>query len=63
MKEGCLFVLFCFVLFCFAFTNEIHRNRDVLDHILGLFGKLLKRSGASVQFHGVWTCGAKILEY
>jgi len=61
--ERRLFVLFCFALLCFACTNEIHQNQDVLDHILGLFRKLLKRRGASVQFHGVWTCGAKILEY
>jgi hypothetical protein len=38
-------------------------NWDVSDHVLGLFGKLLRRRGASAWFHGVWTCNAKVLEY
>jgi len=28
-----------------------------------LFGKLLRRRGAWAWFHGVWTCGARVLEY
>jgi len=31
--------------------------------LLGVFGKLLMRRGAWAWFHGVWTCGAKVLEY
>jgi len=38
-------------------------NRDASDHILGVFGKLLLRTGAWAWFHDVWTCGAKVLEY
>ncbi len=38
-------------------------NWDASDRILGLFGKLLRRRGASAWFHGVWTCSAKVLEY
>jgi hypothetical protein len=37
-------------------------NRDVSDHVLGLFGKLSRRRGASAWFHNVWTCGAKVHE-
>jgi hypothetical protein len=36
-------------------------NRDVSDHVLGLFGKLLRRRSASAWFHNIWTCGAKVL--
>jgi hypothetical protein len=56
MKQGSLFVLFC-----------LYRwdppNWDASDHVLGLFGKLSTRRGVWAWFHGVWTCGAKILEY
>jgi hypothetical protein len=58
MKEGSLFVLFCFVC-----TYEIHWTGDASDCILGLFGKLSRRRGASAWFHGVWTCGVEVLEY
>ncbi len=51
MKEGSLF---CFVL---------PLNWDASDRVLGVFGKLLTRTGAWAWFHGVWTCGAKVLEY
>jgi hypothetical protein len=56
MKEGCLFVLFCLHLW-----DPV--NWDALDRVLGLFGKLSRRRGASAWFHGIWTCGAKVLEY
>jgi hypothetical protein len=56
MKEGCLFVLFCLYLW-----DPL--NQDALDHILGVFRKLLKRRGAWAWFHDVWTCGAKVFEY
>jgi len=36
---------------------------DALNHLLGFFGKLLRKRGASARFHGVWTCNAKVLEY
>jgi hypothetical protein len=36
---------------------------DASDHILGLFGKLLRRRGALASFHAVWTCDVKVLEY
>jgi hypothetical protein len=36
---------------------------DASDHVLGLFEKLSRRRGASAWFHGIWTCGAKVLEY
>jgi hypothetical protein len=38
-------------------------NRDASDHILGFFGKLSRRRGASAWFHGIWTCGVEVLEY
>ncbi len=38
-------------------------NQDASDCILGLFRKLWRKMGASAWFHGVWTCGAKVLEY
>ncbi len=53
--------LFCFVLFCLYRWDP--PNRDASDHVLALFGKLSTRRGAWAWFHGVWTCGAKILEY
>jgi hypothetical protein len=31
--------------------------------LLGVFAKVLMRRGAWAWFHGVWTCGAKVLEY
>jgi len=54
--KGRLFVFFCFVpvrstkLGCF----RLHSC---------LFGKLLRRRGASAWFHGIWTCSAKVFEY
>jgi len=36
---------------------------DASDCVLSLFGKLLRKRGAWVWFHGIWTCGAKVLEY
>jgi hypothetical protein len=54
-----LVCLFCFVLYLWDPPNQ-----NASDHILGLFGKLLRRrSDASAWFHGVWTRGAKVLEY
>ncbi len=50
-------------LFCFVCNDEMHQNWNVSNHVLGLFGKLLKSKSASAWFHGVWTCDAKILEY
>jgi len=38
-------------------------NRDVANHVLGLFGKPLRRRGASAWFHEVWTCDVEVLEY
>ncbi len=56
--EGRLFVLFCLYLW------EIHQtNWDASGPVLGLFGKLSRRRGACAWFHGVWTCGVKVLEY
>jgi len=48
----------CFVLYWWD-----PPNRDASDHVLGLFGKLSRRRGASAWFHGVWTCGVEVLEY
>ncbi len=36
---------------------------DLLNCVLGVFGKLSMRRGAWAWFHDVWTCGAKVLEY
>jgi hypothetical protein len=58
MKEGRLFILFCFVC-----TYEIHQTGMLQNCVLGLFGKLSRRRGASAWFHGVWTCVGKVLEY
>jgi hypothetical protein len=38
MKEGCLFVLFCFVL-----SDPL--NPDALDHVFGLFRNLSRGGG------------------
>jgi hypothetical protein len=54
MKEGSLFVLF-------VPMRSIEPNSS--DRVLGLFGKLSRRRGVSAWFQGVWTCGAKVLEY
>ncbi len=51
----------CFVLFCLYLWDP--PNQDASDCILGVFGKLSMRRGAWAWFHGVWTCGAKVLEY
>jgi hypothetical protein len=56
MKKDCLFVLFCLYFW------------DPLNRVLGitfliLFGKLLRRRGASAWFHGIWTCNVEVLEY
>jgi hypothetical protein len=48
-------------LFCLYLWDP--PNWDAWDHILGVFGQLLTRRGAWAWFHGVWTCGAKVLEY
>ncbi len=56
MKEGSMFVLFCLYLW-----DPL--NWDASNRVLSLFGKLLWRRGASAWLHGVWTCGAKVLEY
>ncbi len=50
-------------LFCFVCTNEIHWTRMLQIVFFNFFGKLSTRRGASPWFHGVWTCGAKIIEY
>jgi hypothetical protein len=57
-KVVCLFV--CFVLFCLYLWDPLHQ--DASDCVLGLFGKLLRRRGASGWFHGIWTCGVEVLE-
>jgi len=51
--EGRSFVLFC--------SYEIHRTRML--QIVFFFGKLSMRRGGWGWFRGVWTCGAKVLEY
>ncbi len=53
-----VFCLFCFVLYLWD-----PPNRDVSNCILNLFGKLLRRRGASAWFHAIWTCSAKVLEH
>jgi hypothetical protein len=55
IKQGSLFV--CLVLFVPM------RSTQPGCFVPGLFGKLLRRRGASSWFHGVWTRGAKVLEY
>jgi hypothetical protein len=39
------------------------KNWDASKPVLGRFGKLLRRRGASAWFHGVWMCGVEVLEY
>jgi hypothetical protein len=51
----------CFVLFCLYWWDP--PSWDASDRVLGLFGKLSRRRGASAWFHGIWTRGAKVLEY
>jgi hypothetical protein len=36
--------------------------RHKSDHILDIFGKLLRRRGASAWFHGIWTCSGEVTE-
>jgi hypothetical protein len=37
---------------------------DALDHVLGdEEGELGGKLGGKLGSHGVWTCGAKVLEY
>ncbi len=53
----------CFVLFVPMRSTELRGdlNWDASDHVFFLFGKLLKRRGASAWFHAIWTCIAKVL--
>ncbi len=55
MKQG---TLFCFVSYLW---NPLNQNAS--NCILGFLGKLSKKRGALAWFHGIWTCGAKVLEY
>jgi len=56
MKEG--------NLFSFVLWVRDPLNPDASDCVLGVFLKsLLMRRGAWAWFRGVWTCGAKVLEY
>ncbi len=48
-------------LFCLYLWDPL--NWDALDCVIGLFGKLSRRSGALAWFHGVWTCSVEVLEY
>jgi hypothetical protein len=48
-------------LFCLYPWDPL--NQDALDRVLSLFGKLLRRRGASAWFHGIWTWGVKVLKY
>ncbi len=50
MKEGSLFV-------CFVCTYKIQYPGS------WSLWKALKEEGASARFQGVWTCGAKVIEY
>ncbi len=59
MKERNLFVYF--VLFCLYQWDPW--NQDASNHILDLFGNLLRRRGALAWFHGVWTCGGEVFDY
>ncbi len=54
MKQGCLFV-------CLFFNLRDQLNWNASDCVLYIFGKLSR--GALAWFHGVWTCGAKVVEY
>jgi hypothetical protein len=51
----------CFVLFWLYLWDPL--DEDASDSVLGVFGKLSMRTGAWAWFHGVWTCGPKVLEY
>jgi hypothetical protein len=53
MKEGSLF--------CFVVMRSL--NRDALDRVLDVFGKLSTWRGAWAWLHGIWTWNAKALEY
>jgi hypothetical protein len=44
-------------------SYEIHWTGMLQIVFLVSFGKLSTRRGAWAWFHGVWTCGAKVLEY
>jgi len=33
-----------------------------LDCVFGVFGKLSTRRDAWAWFHGIWTCGTKVLD-
>ncbi len=48
----------CFVSYLW---NPLNQNAS--DFIPGFLGKLSKKRGALAWFHGIWTCGAKVLEY
>ncbi len=50
------------ILVFFKVTLENRKYELNLD-VLGVFGKLSTSRGAWAWFHGVWTCGAKVLEY
>jgi hypothetical protein len=56
MEEASLFVLFCLYLWG-------PLKQDASDSVLGVFEKLWMRRGAWAWFHGVWSCGPKVLEY
>jgi hypothetical protein len=58
MAQATLVYLWSKVVYLFCFTHEIHWTG-----ILGLFGKLSRRRGASAWFHGIWTCRVKVHEY
>jgi hypothetical protein len=55
MKQGSLFVLYCFVLMRSTKPGCFWSNSWSL-------WKALKEEGCINWFHGVWTCGAKVLE-
>jgi hypothetical protein len=55
MKEGSLF--------CFVVMRSTKPGCFRSDRVLGVFEKLLTRSGAWAWFYDVSTCGAKVLEY
>jgi hypothetical protein len=55
MKEGRLFVLFVPMR-----SIELGYASDC---VLALFGKLSRRRGVPAWFQGIWTWGAKVLEY
>jgi hypothetical protein len=48
-------------LFCFVLIRST--KLGCFKSCCCLFGKLSMRQGASAWFHGIWTCGAKVLEY